>query len=97
MVSLSGDITFHERGSIRDTLMDLAVSPQATEIEIDLQHVSCLDSSGLALLVDMYRHFNGRIRVVAIGDSQPDRLLKRANIMSFLNVRSVGSEHSSIQ
>ena len=97
MVSLSGEITFHERNSVREILTDLSKATPVTGIEIDLQQVSCIDSSGLALLVDMYKRFNGQISVIVAGSSQPDRLLRRANITTFLNVRSVPSAKTSVQ
>ena len=88
-VSLSGEITFQERDTVRAAINGLSENPPATGIELDLRNVFHIDSSGVALLIDMYRKFCGQVSVIVAESSQPERIMTRTNVTDLLNVRSV--------
>lgn len=88
-ISLTGEITFLEREPLRSAINGLSENPPATGIELDLRNVFHIDSSGVALLIDMYRKFCGQVSVIVAESSQPERIMTRTNVTDLLNVRSV--------
>ena len=81
-VALTGEIDHHRAGALMrelETQLDLE-SPRT--VELDLGGVSFMDSSGIALLLRLYRSLaftGGKLRVVQV-PAQPGKVLKAAGL-----------------
>ena len=81
-VALTGEIDHHRAGALMqelETQLDLE-SPRS--VELDLGGVSFMDSSGIALLLRLYRSLaftGGKLRVVRV-PAQPGKVLKAAGL-----------------
>ena len=79
---LTGEIDHHRAGALMrelETQLDLE-SPRT--VELDLGGVSFMDSSGIALLLRLYRSLaftGGKLRVVRV-PAQPGQVLKAAGL-----------------
>ena len=87
-VALGGDITFLECQSIRERLGKVVDTQDGLSIRIDLRDVSRIDSTGIALLIGLYKLVQGRVRTIVAAGSQPERIISRANVSMILNVQS---------
>jgi len=86
-VRIEGEITYYERHAFKEKLTELYKNASASWIEINLLNVSCMDSSGLALLIEMYKLSGGHVNIVVAPGSQPARIISRANMASFFHIR----------
>ena len=81
-ITLTGEIDHHRAGALMrelETQLDLE-SPRT--VELDLGGVSFMDSSGIALLLRLYRSLaftGGKLRVVRV-PAQPGKVLKAAGL-----------------
>lgn len=79
---LSGEIDHHRAGELMRELEERLDFEAPREVELDLSGVTFMDSSGIALLLRVYRALalcGGRFRVVQV-PKQPAKVLKAAGL-----------------
>lgn len=86
-LTLAGDLTATLVPTLQCALRE-AMTPEITELEVDLQHTRMLDSSGMSLLIaaaNTLARRQGRIRVIQVSADilqllQSMRLAQRLNV-----------------
>ena len=79
---LSGEVDHHAAASIREAVDEMAESTRPKELILDFEKVPFMDSSGIALLLRLYRSLaftGGKLRVVRV-PAQPGKVLKAAGL-----------------
>lgn len=79
---LTGEIDHHRAGELMRQMEDQLDLESPRQVELDLSGVTFMDSSGIALLLRLYRGLSltgGKLRVVRV-PAQPGKVLKAAGL-----------------
>lgn len=79
---LTGEIDHHRAGTLMRELEEQLDLESPREVELDLSRITFMDSSGIALLLRVYRTLaltGGKLRVVGV-PPQPGKVLKAAGL-----------------
>ncbi len=92
VVAAQGDVDLCTQGILRQALIDSGEHPsESDKIAVDMRKVSFIDSAGLALLVEIRKHYMGtkharQLALIIAARSQPERVLKLGRFDTFLQV-----------
>ena len=88
VVSASGELDLHTQTALREELEQLIAEEDQSHLEIDLQRVHFIDSSGVGLLKDMGARLrkSGRRLVLKGTSPQVRRTLSVLSAAGFLNL-----------
>lgn len=92
VVAAQGDVDLCTQGILRQALIDSGKNPSGSDmIAVDMREVPFIDSAGLALLVEIRKHYMGtehvrQLALIIAARSQPERVLKLGRFDTFLQV-----------
>ena len=88
---ISGEIDHHQAKTLMDAIDRYVESALPRELTMDLEGVTFMDSSGIALLLRAQRRMReleGSLKVVCV-PPQADKVLKAAGLHRLLNITSL--------
>ncbi|MDL2217905.1 anti-sigma factor antagonist [Christensenellaceae bacterium OttesenSCG-928-M15] len=85
-VQLTGELDHHSVESAREQLDKMIADPSVTELELDMERVQFMDSSGLGMVLGRYRTLNARGgRLLLSSVPLPiDRIFKMSGLYSLV-------------
>ena len=88
VVAVRGEIDVSTAPELRDVLH--AAIDDGARMEVDLRHVTFMDSTGLAVLVDAHRRLGPAHEAIVLRDPQPPvmRVLRVSGLDGILDVRN---------
>ena len=85
-VKLSGELDHNSAGPIRTQLDSLIADPSITRLELDLNDLSFMDSSGIGMIIGRYKLMARRGGTMAVlnGNRHVDRIFEMAGLYKII-------------